>query len=88
MRLRKRAAALTLGAVVLFLLGTNVQAGWLYVMCALLLGTVVAGAILPGRIGSGPGGRKAGCRSWGTHLKRAFACRVAARLDKKMINRF
>ncbi len=50
MRLRKRAAALTLGAGVLFLLGTNVQAGWLYVMCALLLGTVVAGAILPGRM--------------------------------------
>jgi len=49
-RLRKRAAALTLGAGVLFLLGTNVQAGWLYVMCALLLGTVVAGAILPGRM--------------------------------------
>lgn len=50
MRLRKRAAALTLGAGVLFLLGTNVQAGWLYVMCALLLGTVVAGAILPARM--------------------------------------
>ena len=50
MRLRKRAAGLTLGAGVLFLLGTNVQAGWLYVMCALLLGTLVAGAILPGRM--------------------------------------
>ena len=50
MRLRKRAAALTLGAGVLFLLGTNVQAGWLYVMCALILGTVVAGAVLPGRM--------------------------------------
>ncbi len=50
MRLRKRAAALTLGAGVLFLLGTNVQAGWLYVMCALLLGTVVAGVLLPSRM--------------------------------------
>ncbi len=50
MRLRKRAAGLALGAGVLFLLGTNVQAGWLFVLCALLLGTLVAGLILPGRM--------------------------------------
>ncbi|HEY7666812.1 MAG TPA: DUF58 domain-containing protein [Actinomycetota bacterium] len=49
-RLRKRAAALMGGAVVLFLLGTNVQAGWLFVLSALLLGTVIAGAMLPGRM--------------------------------------
>ena len=50
MRLRKRAAGLAFGAGILFLLGTNVQAGWLFVLCALLLGTLVSGAILPGRM--------------------------------------
>ena len=50
MRLRKRALGLAAGAAVLFLLGTNVQAGWLFVLCALLLGTVVAGLLLPGRM--------------------------------------
>ncbi len=52
-RLRKRAAALVGGAVVLFLLGTNVQAGWLFVLSALLAGTVIAGAALPGRMTRG-----------------------------------
>jgi uncharacterized protein (DUF58 family) len=50
MRLRKRAAGLAFGAGLLFLLGTNVQAGWLFVLCALLLGTLLSGAILPGRM--------------------------------------
>ncbi|MEO8424933.1 MAG: DUF58 domain-containing protein [Actinomycetota bacterium] len=50
MRLRKRAAGLVLGAGILFLLGTNVQAGWLFVLCALMLGTLLSGAILPGRM--------------------------------------
>lgn len=50
MRLRKRAVGLAAGAGVLFLLGTNVQAGWLFVLCALLLGTVVSGLVLPGRM--------------------------------------
>ena len=50
MRLRKRAIGLAAGAAVLFLLGTNVQAGWLFVLCALLLGTVVSGMVLPGRM--------------------------------------
>ncbi len=50
MRLRKRAAGLALGAGILFLLGTNVQAGWLFVLCALLLGTLLSGLILPGRM--------------------------------------
>jgi uncharacterized protein (DUF58 family) len=49
-RLRKRAAGLLLGAAILFLLGTNVQAGWLFVLCALMLGTLAAGLILPGRM--------------------------------------
>ena len=47
MRVRKRAFGLLLGAGVLFAIGTNVQAGWLYVLSALLLGAVVAGLALP-----------------------------------------
>ena len=46
-RLRKRAAALLVGAGVLFLIGTMVQAGWLYVIAALMLGAIAAGVILP-----------------------------------------
>jgi uncharacterized protein (DUF58 family) len=46
-RLRKRAIGLLVGAGLLFFLGVNVQAGWLFVLAALLLGTVVAGLILP-----------------------------------------
>lgn len=46
-RLRRRAAGLVGGALVLFFLGTNVQAGWLYVLAAFLLGTLVAGCVLP-----------------------------------------
>jgi len=49
-RLRKRAVGMSIGAAVLFFLGTNVQAGWLFVMAALLLGAVVAGAFLPARM--------------------------------------
>ena len=49
-RLRRRAAGLLAGAGVLFFLGTNTQAGWLYVLAAFLVGAVVAGAILPGRM--------------------------------------
>jgi uncharacterized protein (DUF58 family) len=49
-RLRKRAAGLLAGAGVLFFLGTNTQAGWLFVLAAFLAGAVVAGAILPGRM--------------------------------------
>jgi uncharacterized protein (DUF58 family) len=46
-RLRKRAGALTLGAAVVFLMGTNAQAGWLLVIAAILVGAVLAGAVLP-----------------------------------------
>lgn len=49
-RLRKRAVGMSIGAAVLFFLGTNVQAGWLFVIAALLLGTVVAGLALPTRM--------------------------------------
>ncbi|HEX3299071.1 MAG TPA: DUF58 domain-containing protein [Actinomycetota bacterium] len=47
MRLRRRAVGLALGAVILFVIGTNAQAGWLFVLAALLLGALVAGIIVP-----------------------------------------
>ncbi|HSL10501.1 MAG TPA: DUF58 domain-containing protein [Actinomycetota bacterium] len=47
MRLRKRSAALLVGAGVIFLMGTNAQAGWLLVIAALLVGAVLAGTVLP-----------------------------------------
>ena len=46
-RPRRRAAGLAGGALVLFFVGSNVQAGWLYVLSAFLLGTHLAGWILP-----------------------------------------
>ena len=46
MRLRRRGpAGCCSGAVVLFLIGTNVQAGMLFVLAALLLGALVAGVV-------------------------------------------
>ena len=49
MRAAAARGGLALGAVVLFLIGTNVQAGWLFVLAALLLGAVVAGIALAAR---------------------------------------
>ena len=49
MRVRKRATGLLLGVGVLFLIGTNVQAGWLFVLAALLLGALIAGVTLAAR---------------------------------------
>jgi uncharacterized protein (DUF58 family) len=46
-RLRKRAAGLLFGAGVVFLMGTNAQAGWLLGIAALLVGAVLAGMVLP-----------------------------------------
>jgi uncharacterized protein (DUF58 family) len=46
-RLRKRAAGLLFGAAVVFLMGTNAQAGWLLVISAVLVGAVLAGTVLP-----------------------------------------
>ena len=43
----KRALALAGGVVALFLVGTNVQAGWVLVIAALLAGVLAVGAILP-----------------------------------------
>ena len=53
MRVRKRATGLLLGVGVLFLIGTNVQAGWLFVLAALLLGALAAGLALASRAVSG-----------------------------------
>jgi uncharacterized protein (DUF58 family) len=47
MRLRKRAFGLLFGAGLLFFLATNVQAGWLFVLAAMLFGAVIAGVVLP-----------------------------------------
>ncbi len=47
MRLRKRAAGLVLGATVLFVIGTNVQAGMLFILAAMLLGALLAGIVMP-----------------------------------------
>lgn len=44
----KRAYALALGALVLFGVGANVQAGWLYVLGAAMVGVVAAGLAVPG----------------------------------------
>jgi uncharacterized protein (DUF58 family) len=46
-RLRKRAAGLLVGAGLLFVMGTNAQAGWLLVLAAVFVGSVLAGVVLP-----------------------------------------
>jgi uncharacterized protein (DUF58 family) len=49
MRLHRRALGLPAGALLLFVVGTSVQAGWLIVIASCLLGAAVAGLLLPGR---------------------------------------
>jgi uncharacterized protein (DUF58 family) len=49
-RPRRRALGLVAGAGILFFLGTNVQAGWLFVIAACLLGAATAGLFLPARM--------------------------------------
>jgi uncharacterized protein (DUF58 family) len=49
-RPRRRAAAFLGGAVLLFLVGTSVQAGWLLVLASCLLGATAAGLVLPRRM--------------------------------------
>jgi uncharacterized protein (DUF58 family) len=44
---RRRGAGLVLGAGLLFAVGTSVQAGWILVLSSVVLGTAVAGALLP-----------------------------------------
>ena len=47
LRPTKRGFGLAGGAVVLFLIGTNIQSGWLFVLASLLLGAMVAGLVVP-----------------------------------------
>lgn len=49
-RLRRRSFGLIAGAVLVFAVGTNVQAGWLFVLASLLLAVAVAGWLLPARM--------------------------------------
>jgi uncharacterized protein (DUF58 family) len=44
---RRRGVGLVLGSALLFAVGTSVQAGWVLVVSAVVLGTAVAGALLP-----------------------------------------
>jgi len=43
----RRGIGLILGALILFLIGTNIQAGWLFVLASLMSGAVVAGLVAP-----------------------------------------
>ena len=45
--LRRRGIGLVGGAVLLFLAGTNIQSGWLFVLSSLLLGAALGGALVP-----------------------------------------
>src|SRR6266516_1567020 len=47
MRIRRRAFGLVGGAILLFLVGTNIQSGWLFVLSSLLLGALAGGLIIP-----------------------------------------
>lgn len=49
-RPRRRIAALVVGAALLFIVGTSVQAGWLLVLASILLGAAIAGLLLPLRM--------------------------------------
>jgi len=44
---RRRGGGLLFGALLLFAIGTSVQAGWVLVLSAVVLGTAIAGAVLP-----------------------------------------
>ena len=46
-RIRRRALGLIGGALLLFFAGTNIQAGWLFVLSSLLLGATAGGALFP-----------------------------------------
>lgn len=43
----KRGFGLAGGAALLFIIGTNIQSGWLFVLASLLLGAMLAGLIMP-----------------------------------------
>jgi uncharacterized protein (DUF58 family) len=46
-RITRRALGLLGGALLLFLMATNIQSGWLFVLSSLLLGAVVGGVAIP-----------------------------------------
>lgn len=46
LRPTKRGVAFVGGAILLFLIGTNIQSGWLFVIASLLLGAVAAGLLM------------------------------------------
>ena len=50
MRPRRRAFGLAFGALILFVVGTSVQAGWLIAIASCLLGAAIAGLLLPRRM--------------------------------------
>lgn len=52
-RPRRRAVGFVGGALVLFVVGTSVQAGWLLVLASCLLGAAIAGLVLPRRMVTG-----------------------------------
>ena len=47
LRPTKRFGGLLVGALLLFVIGTNIQSGWLLVLSSLLLASLVAGTLLP-----------------------------------------
>jgi uncharacterized protein (DUF58 family) len=49
-RPRARALGLAVGALLLFAVGTSVQAGWLLAIASCLFGAVIAGSVLPHRM--------------------------------------
>jgi uncharacterized protein (DUF58 family) len=49
-RPRRRAAGLVAGSFLVFAVGTNVQAGWLFVLASILMAVAVAGWVLPARM--------------------------------------
>ena len=46
-RIRRRTFGLLGGALLLFLVGTNIQSGWLFVLSSLLLGAMAGGGVIP-----------------------------------------
>lgn len=46
----RRAAGMIVGALMLFLIGTNIQSGWLFALGAMMLGAVIVGLALPRRM--------------------------------------
>src|SRR5439155_23838262 len=49
-RPRRRPAGLVAGSLLVFAVGTNVQAGWLFVLASLLSAVALAGWVLPARM--------------------------------------